>query len=281
MKTIIRTITALILIGLSLASCTDVIEVDTPEIDSRLVIEASIDWEKGTLGNSQTIILSKSSSYFDQQLIPVTDASVKITKNDDGLVFIFEDQSNGEYSTNDFIPELNQSYTLEIIYNDQHYTATEILKPVVDIQNVYQSMDKGLGDLLEFNVDFQDPLDEENYYFFKFKEQEDFLPTFFNIRDEFVNGNLVNIFYEREEDEDINQVEYTQGDVVEMQLHGISKNYYDYMRILINQYESINNPFGAVPVPLIGNCINETVPDNDAFGYFRLTEMVKRTYTFQ
>ena len=30
-----------------------------------------------------------------------------------------------------------------------------------------------------------------------------------------------------------------------------------------------------------GNCVNEENPDDYAFGYFRLTEVVKTSYTFE
>ena len=46
MKTISRLIIATILSCIVFTSCTNVIDVDVPEAESRLVIEASIDWEK-------------------------------------------------------------------------------------------------------------------------------------------------------------------------------------------------------------------------------------------
>ncbi|WP_033960882.1 DUF4249 domain-containing protein [Psychroserpens jangbogonensis] len=281
MTTISRIIIVVILASIIFTSCTDVIDVDVPEAESRLVIEASIDWEKGTSGSDQTIKLSKSTPYFEQQSVPATGASVKVTNANDGTFFIFDDQNNGAYTTNSFIPELNQSYTLEIIYIGETYTATETLTPVVDIEDIYQSMDKGISDVLEINVDFQDPANEENFYFFKIQEQADALPTLFDIKDEFVDGNLINIFNERDEDEDINQEEYQPGDSVDIEFHGISEQYFEYISLLIIQFEATDNPFGTIPVPLKGNCINESNRNKDAFGYFRLTEVVKSTYIFQ
>jgi len=281
MTTIIKYITAIILSIIVCTSCTDVIDVDVPEEASRLVIEASIDWEKGTLGNNQTIKLSTSTPYFDQEFVPARGASVIITNDNDGTEFVFSNQNNGNYTTSNFIPEIGQSYTLMVIYDGQTYTANETLTSVVDIEDVYQSTDKGLSDVLEINVDFQDPANEENYYFFKIQEQADALPTLFDFKDEFVDGNLVNVYNEREEDADINQEEYQPGDVVAIKFHGISKQYYEYISLLITQFDAANNPFGSVPVGLKGNCVNLTDSRNDAFGYFRLTQVVKTSYTFQ
>ncbi|MFT4801855.1 MAG: hypothetical protein ACI93N_001630 [Flavobacteriaceae bacterium] len=269
-----------LIIILTFTSCTDVIEVDVPTEEPRLVIEASINWEKGTDGNSQTIKLSKSTPYFDSNgNVPVLGASVKITNDTDGSVFIFTDNNDGNYSTDSFVPLVNNSYTLEVINEGETFIAQENLNTVVDILDVYQSTDKFFQDVLEVNFDFLDPEDEVNYYYIKFQEQADLLPTLLDFKDEFVNGNLITIFNERQEDEDINQAEYAPGDVVDIEFYGISKRYYDYISILINQSES-GGPFDTTPVALRGNCTNETNPDSYAYGYFRITQVSKVTYTF-
>tara|TARA_R110000787_G_scaffold59922_8_gene135837 strand:- start:1542 stop:2381 length:840 start_codon:yes stop_codon:yes gene_type:complete len=279
MKTYFNNI-VLILI-LTFTSCTDVIDVDVPTEEPRLVIEASINWEKGTVGNNQIIKLSKSTPYFDSNgNVPVIGASVQITNDNDGSVFIFSDNNDGNYSTDSFVPLVNNSYTLEVINEGETFIAQENLNPVVAILDVYQSTDKFFQDVLEVNFDFIDPENEENYYYIKFQEQEDLLPTLLDFKDEFVNGNLITIFNERQEDEDINQVEYAPGDVVDIEFYGISKRYYDYISILINQSES-GGPFDTTPVALRGNCTNETNPDMYAYGYFRITEVSKATYTFE
>jgi hypothetical protein len=50
---------------------------------------------------------------------------------------------------------------------------------------------------------------------------------------------------------------------------------------LIEQYGNSGNLFSTIPADLRGNCININDPDNDAYGYFRLTEVDKRVYTFE
>ena len=279
MKTYINYI-ALILI-LIFSSCTDVIEVDVPTEEPRLVIEASIDWDKETSGNNQTITLSMSTPYFNSNgNEPVTGASVKIINDTDGSEFIFSDESNGNYTTNSFVPVLNNEYTLVVVNEGETYIAQETLTPVVDILDVYQTTDKFDPDALEVNFDFLDPEDEVNFHLIKIQEQADLLPTLFDFKDEFVNGNLITLFNEREKNEDINQEEYAPGDVVDIQFYGISKRYYDYIKILINQSES-GGPFDTTPVALRGNCTNETNPDLYAYGYFRVTQVSRATYTFE
>ena len=266
---------------LTLTSCTDVIELDVPSEAPRLVIEASINWEKETIGNNQTIKLSRSTPYFDTNgAEPVLGASVKITNDTNGAVFIFTDNSDGTYSTDSFVPLVNNSYTLEVINDGETYVAQENLIAVPSILSVYQSTDYFFQDLLEVNFEFLDPIDEVNYYFIKFQEEADLLPTLSTLKDEFINGSLITISNERRENENINQVAYAPGDLVDMELYGISKRYYDYMTILINQSES-GGPFDTTPVPLRGNCINVNNPDSYPYGYFRITEVSKATYLFE
>ena len=47
-----------------LLSCTKVVEVDVETAEPKLVIEASIDWVKGTKGNEQKIKFSTTTGYF-------------------------------------------------------------------------------------------------------------------------------------------------------------------------------------------------------------------------
>ncbi|GAA4230751.1 DUF4249 domain-containing protein [Postechiella marina] len=281
MKTYIKGL--LVLITVILTSCSDVIEVDVPVAAPRLVIEASIDWEKGTSGSEQTIKLSTSTPYFNSnENNVVTGAQVTISNDTDNSQFVFNDMNDGTYTISNFVPIADENYTLEVVYNGETYIAKETLIPVVDINEVYQSLDGGFDDeVLEVNVDFIDPVDEENYYFFKFREQGDLLPELLDISDEFTDGNKMNVFYEKEEDDDINQKEFEAGDIANIEFYGVSEQYSNYIRLLIEQYESVGDPFSTIPVALRGNCTNPANPDNYAYGYFRLSQVVKTSYTFQ
>ncbi|MEW2922466.1 DUF4249 domain-containing protein [Muricauda sp. ANG21] len=268
---------------LSIASCTDVIDVDVPEAPPRLTVEASLDWERGTTGNNQTILLRTSTPYFaEQKIAPVLGASVRVTNTDSGADFVFEDQNNGQYTTSSFIPVLGDTYSLEVIYNDELYTATETLVPVSTIVDVFQSTEGGEDeDALEVNVTFEDPAGIENYYFLRFQSDADLFPELYYIKDEFIDGNDFTIYYEKIGDEEGDVQEFQPGETVAIGFHGISKQYHDYLRLLVDQYEFAGNPFSPTPVPLVGNCVNIDNPENIAYGYFRVTETIKTQYTFE
>jgi len=264
-------------------SCTDVIDVDVPVAPPRLVIEASIDWEKGTQGNQQEIKLSLSTPYFDNLTEnPVKGASVKIINNQDKSAVVFTDMNNGNYSTDAFVAIMNQSYTLEVLYGNEIYLATETMTPVTPITKVYQSTDNGFDkNALEVNVAFNDPKDITNFYLSKFQRRGDLLQTLFDVKDEFTDGNEMVIFYEKFEDEDTGEEEFVPGDIVDIALYGISDNYFNYIQILIQQSGGAGGPFSTIPAEIKGNCINVSNSENYAFGYFRLAEVDKRVYTFE
>ncbi|UNY99723.1 DUF4249 domain-containing protein [Zhouia spongiae] len=282
MKSIYKTLINIIIVSATLTACTDVIDVDVPTAAARLVVEASIDWEKGTDGSQQTILLSTTTPYFaENKNEPVTGATVKITDNTNNETFTFTDNNDGSYTTNGFIPQLEATYSLEVIHNNEVYTATETMTKGVDIASVYQSKEGGFDDEhLEVNISFQDPEDETNYYLIRYIEEGDLFPELEVDNDEFSNGNLKKDFFEKEDDEDINRKPFIPGDKVYISLYGISERYHNYMAILIEQSEVAGDPFSAIPAALKGNVINTTNPKNQALGYFRLTQVSKAVYTF-
>ena len=261
-------------------SCTDVVDVDVSYGGSRMVIEASLDWEKGTLGNKQIIKLSKMTPYFDDVSIQIVQGAIVTVSNDENNEVVqFVDQNNGSYTTSSFKPIVNQSYTLEVVFEGETYIAKETLTPVVAIESVDQSTENGFDkDVIEVNIYFNDPLEYENYYLTKFHERKDLFPTLRDVSDEFTNGNKMHVFYEKFENEDTNEKELLPGDIVDIELYGISKTYYNYIRLLIEQNDAGGGPFSTTPASLRGNCTNPANPNDYALGYFRLTEVDRTTY---
>lgn len=275
-------INVLSLIGLSaiIFSCTEAIDLTVPTESPRLVIEASLDWEKGTLGNNQTIKLSLSTPYYDTAPNPVSGASVMVENATNGDVFIFNDQQDGSYTTTNFVPIINNTYNLEVIYNSETYTAIETLISVSELNRIEQSLEGGSDEEeLDLTIYFGDPANEVNFYYITFLEGEDLLPTREIMSDEFTNGNEMSLLYEEDPADQEDQI--LPGDMVDIYLFGISETYYDFLNRLIEQANSAGDPFATVPTRLKGNFTNLENPENYAFGYFRVTEFVNEVYTFQ
>jgi hypothetical protein len=276
-------LSAILALFVTFMSCDDKIDVNLPEAAPRLVIEASLDWEKGTTGNNQTIKISTSTPFFDTtQNTSVIGAAVKVTNNNSNAVYNFSDQNDGTYTINNFVPVLNDSYTLEVIHNGETYTATESLIPVSPITRVEQSLEGGFDqEVLDVTIYFDDPANEDNYYMFRNKEDVDLFAELETQSDEFSDGNEQNEFLEKERDDEDEEAEYNPGDTVNIKLYGISQRYYNYVSLLVEQYDSGGDPFAVTPAEIRGNCVNTTNEANYAFGYFRVTEFDQVTYTFQ
>ena len=59
----------------------------------------------------------------------------------------------------------------------------------------------------------------------------------------------------------------------------ISEQFHDYMELILES--AVANPFGTPPANIRGNLVNETNPENFAFGYFRLSQGIRFRYTIQ
>ncbi|WP_033962344.1 DUF4249 domain-containing protein [Psychroserpens jangbogonensis] len=256
-------------------SCEDVIDLELPTSEPKLVIDASIDWLKGTSGNEQTIKLSLTAPFFDIDVPPANGATVSITDSNNNIFDFIEDGDTGIYSNNTFLPEINGEYNLTILYNGETYVGTEILKSVSEITRVEQNLEGGFsGEETEIKAFFNDPEDEENYYFFEFTPSLPVTPTLDTFKDEFVNGNEIFGFY-IEEDLD-------QGQSVIIRNHGVSERFYEFMFILLQQIDDGGGgPFETQPATVRGNCINQTNPENFPLGYFRLSEVDEFEYTIE
>ena len=260
-----------VLLVFILSSCEEVVNIDLEESEPRLVIEASIVWFKGTRGNEQSIKLSETSPFYEEELIPVENASVKITAQD-GEEFVFTYDLNGNYVNTGFDPDLNQSYQLEIIYEDQVYTASEKLVPVTPLDYVEQTESGGFsGTDIEIKAYYTDPAEEQNYYLFKFRDDDLSLEIY---EDEFTNGNQIFGYYSNDD--------IKANDLIEIHIQGISQSYYEYLFILRSQVGSSDGgPFETMPATVKGNIINQTNPDNYPFGYFRLSEADSTFYNVE
>ncbi|HSI69444.1 MAG TPA: DUF4249 family protein [Gillisia sp.] len=260
----------ILLAVLGLSSCEEVVEVDLEQSEPRLVIEASILTVKDVATNPQYIKLSLTTAYFDENIPPAAGASV-IIADDDSMTYIFEEIDPGIYINDNFIPETGKTYELEIIYEEEVYRASETFIPVVSIDYVEQDNTGGFGgEDIELKAYYTDPPEPGNFYLFRFMHEELSLQIY---DDEFTNGNQTFAFFS---DEDLSP-----GDVVNFEIQGISRRFYEYMFILRSQAGVGGGPFETQPTTVRGNIVNTTNPDNFPFGYFRLSETDRFRYTVE
>jgi hypothetical protein len=257
------------------SSCEDVVQVDLTTTAPKLVVEASINWKKGTSGNEQRIKLTTTTDYYSNVIPKVTGAIVFI-KNSNNTTFNFvELASSGEYICNDFIPVINETYTLTIISNKNTYTATETLKSVAPITRIVQNNEGGFtGKDIEIKTFFNDPANETNYYLYKYIYSNQVKSNYYVDDDEFFNGNE---FFSISQNDKLKI-----GDKIEISHYGISKAYYNYMNVLVSiAGNNGGGPFQSPPATVRGNVINTTETANYPLGYFSLSEVDIQNYTIE
>ncbi|MGL5113307.1 MAG: DUF4249 domain-containing protein [Flavobacterium sp.] len=263
------------ILSVFLISCEDVIDVNLNTAPPKLVIQGAINWQKGTKGNQQTIKLTTTTDYFSNVIPVVSGASVKVT-NRSNVVFDFvEKQNSGEYICNNFVPVINETYTLTIISKGQTYTATEIMQPVASITRIEQKNDTGFsGDEIEIKSYYKDPASTPNYYLYKFAYSNQVKSNLYVDRDEFFDGNE---FFSISQNDELKK-----GDTVKITHYGISKSYYNYMSILVSiAGNNGGGPFQSPPATVRGNIVNTTEKANYPLGYFALSEIDMREYTVE
>jgi hypothetical protein len=256
-------------------SCQDVVNVDLNTAPPKLVVEASINWQKETLGNGQKIKLTTTSDYYSTTIPKVSGATVFVKNSSNSIFDFIEKPNTGEYFCTTFVPVLNETYTLTIISNGQTYTATEILKPVVEITKIVQNNLGGFdGKTIEIKAYFNDPANEDNFYFYRYAYQNPLLNNYYVGEDTFFQGNE---FFSISQNDELKT-----GDKIMISHTGISKTFFNYMNVLISIAGSSNGaPFQSPAATVRGNIINTTDFNNYALGYFSLGEVETKNYVVQ
>jgi hypothetical protein len=264
----------IVLCTLFFIACEDVVNIELDTAPAKLVIDASLKWEKGTTGNEQTIKLTTTTDFY-ATTIPVASGAVVFVRDENANQFDFvETPGTGNYVCTNFIPAINRNYTLTVIYNGQTYTASEKLIAVPSIDSVEQTENGGFtGDEVEVKFYFQDFPNEANFYLINFNASNALLPIIDVIDDDFFQGNQMFAYLANDLETD---------DSIRLQLQGISERYYNYMNVLLGiAGTNGGSPFQTPPATVRGNIINQTNFDNFALGYFSVSETDQQTYIVQ
>ncbi len=255
-------------------SCEDVVDVDVPTGEPRLVIDASFEFflNETPIGTRNSIRLTQSAPFFGNEIPIVNNATVFITNLEDNTIYNFSESNNDGIYIPDtiFLPEFDVTYQLTVIYNNETYIATTQLIPTVPIDSVEQG-DGTLfeGDETEVIISFTDNGTRNDFYLFDF----DF-SLFLASEDRFYQGQAFNFSYFYED--------MVAGQNVTIKILGIDKRYFEYSELLIAQAEQDGgNPFQTPPAVLKGNIINTTNQDNYPLGYFNLSEADRFDFTIE
>ena len=257
----------LIILIIIFHSCEKVIDIETEFDDKRLVIDANISKHRDSLNGIASVKLSETIPYFSDQESIVKNALVKIETNQIVYNLVYNNDKK-EYSS--IIENINkEEFVLSIIRNENTYTSSEKLITTPKIKSVIFGDRKSLNkDEVELRVTFIDPPEKGNYYLWKFGPKKsgkyDYLPAL----DKYINGNEFTFSFF------IDKTEYLQNsDFINIEINGISENYYNYLNILTSQAGAQNGrPFSTSSSIIKGNISNLVSEEKFPLGYFRVYE---------
>ena len=184
------------------------------------------------------------------------------------FIILVYNNDKKEYSS--IIENINkEEFVLSIIRNENTYTSSEKLITTPKIKSVIFGDRKSLNkDEVELRVTFIDPPEKGNYYLWKFGPKKsgkyDYLPAL----DKYINGNEFTFSFF------IDKTEYLQNsDFINIEINGISENYYNYLNILTSQAGAQNGrPFSTSSSIIRGNISNLVSEEKFPLGYFRVYE---------
>ena len=296
----VRSAGILILLVLCTA-CEDVIEVDTPTDDPRLVVEALIRVDDTESFLPVRVKVSLTNNFFEE--IPVTDLESIIIiyeEYEDGVIAFTGSSTLAEVAPGTGIYEPDPDFfddqriptivifaervvfNMLISHEGKTYFAETEYVPAVPIISVQQGNGTFFGeDDTELIVLFADDPTRANNYVFDFDFNE-YLVT----DDEFYSGQLFQFsyFYDRQ---------FESGTEIEVSILGADQIFYNYMDLLIEQSQEAPGVFQTPVATVRGNVFDVTDLDNDQvvdnvnrpdefpLGYFAVVQEYKQTVTIQ
>nr|WP_299388873.1 hypothetical protein [Allomuricauda sp.] len=248
-----------------LVGCEEVINPDLPTTEPQLVIDALIGYNDNA-GEPITrgeVKLTLTAPFLISEVPAVNSAQVFIIDEATGFTYPLSESEPGVF--NQGLPNLrfNRDYTLQVIYNNEVYTATERLVKTTPIDKLEQGDDFLFDEEeeTEVKITITDIAGERNQYLFAFG-----FNNFLVIEDTFFDGEQLTFSYFYE---DIDP-----GRLLAVTIFGADKEFANYAEEVLEQAGEDNGSGGpfTVPATVKGNIINTTNPENFPFGYFALSE---------
>lgn len=259
--------------GIGLTACEDVIDVEVPEEEPRLVVEGLLRVDTTQVFVPVEVKLSQTAGFFDE-IQPVTDADQVIiilqVLDEDGLptgsgtksltqleegsgIYVpdpsFDADQRLRVST---VVENDILYTLVVTWQGRRYAAQTKYITSVPIDELR------LGDGTLFDEDetelivrFTDDPDLDNFYLFDFG-----FGNYLVTEDTFYKGQEFEFSYFYDED-------FDPGIELEVGILGADRTFYNYMDLLIEQTDGQQGPFQTPVATARGNVFDVTNLDND------------------
>jgi hypothetical protein len=253
--------------------------IDTDDLDPVIVIYGMITNEN----EYQTIKITSSSPYFDNQPNPPVSGAIVTVRSSENEIFIFEElvSEKGVYQSVDpmaGIPGLRYNLTIEVDFDQDGvkdvYKSGMTMQAPIEIDSVnIKRMDIMGRERYTLNLYGYEP-PTEDYYLLRYSVNDSMVTRWLSqyewTSDEFFNGDYVNgmilRFFvdvkDKDDFDDDNRIFVTPGDVITLHISRIEKGYFDFIVQCQNEMYG-ENPFFGGPASNITTNIT-----NGGIGYF-------------
>ena len=282
MKKSLTTILATLQILILAVSCEEIVDIDPPAEEPRLVVDGLVRVDPNApfppplrLG----IKVSETSAFLGE--VPPTDLK-QITLGP----LVLQDSANpgsGFYENLFTARALRQGgdNLLQIQHKDQRYLARGVYVHSTPIDTVYQGGGNSFNDDTEIVIQFTDSINRQNFYLIDFDNGQ-----YMTSSDLLYDGKSQTLSY-------IYDRQIPPGTEITVSLMGIDRSFYNYMNKLIEQSKEEIDLFQTPVSTLRGNIINVTEIDNIDFfdnveqfdnfalGYYAVAETFTKTLTIE
>lgn len=269
--------TTLILLTFTFIACEKTIDFElNDDTNSRLVVEGEVTDQI----KAHTVKLTRTTSYYENQPAPREIGAV-VTIDDGSSTITLTETAPGTYQTiNTYQGVIGNTYTLNVVTTDgENYTANSTLESVSNIDTImfdiredaFQSDEKKPSLILSHFG--PEPAGIGNNYMWKtYINGVDVTNTVVDIMfvtDEFVDGNYIFDF----EFQYLPLYELPQTDTlqVDVEMHSISRDYYEFLLAVILETEYNGGLFSGPPANIPSNI------SNGALGWFRASAVSKNS----
>ena len=276
-----RLLIILSVLSLIWSSCQEVITVELPNQEPKLIIDALIRIDTTISSTLVTVSIRQTSDFFGE-ISPVSVDQITMSNldnpgNNTDQVLDETEPGSGIYQQFFSTEELARDrWFLQINYQGEFYVAESLMQYSVPIDQLTIG-DGSLfsGDVTELLVRYSDIGGREDYYLFDYGNDD-----FFASEDVFYDGQQFEFSYFYDE-------QFNPGDTLTVSIMGIDRDFFNYMNLLREQSEGGFGPFATPAVSVRGNLINATDinnndnynnvnnPDNYALGYFAIVQEYK------
>lgn len=290
-----------ILILLALVSCEDVVNVDLPETEPRLIVNGLLRVDKSQEFVDVRIEMRETTNFFEENTITQVESATIFygVPNQFGELtqLAFSSLTEEAPDTGVYVPDPNFSsdqrirtaavepgvvFILQIQHKDKSYYARTEYAPTVPLDNLEQG-DNTLfdEDETEVIVTFTDDPDISNYYIFDFG-----YGNFQALEDQFFQGQQFQFSYFYDDN-------LSTGQTITVSIMGAHQEFYNYMDLLVEQTQADGGVFQTPVATVRGNVFDVTGldnidifdnvqrPDEYALGYFAVVQEFSRSLVIE